>query len=1059
MLRTPSPGPPLSLDLSTIMEADNSGISKHVPVLSINATPAESRSPSPTITNPNLLRASLAASPSSSGHGDATTPDARNGDEDTSALDLCTTHIATQVIDAMRASNHTADAQEWLNSDKAIIIDGDDHPEVVDSSFSMDINLESVDPALAALLSPNSTTTAKTFIPSPQSSPTTPKSPFRAQRNRQSSSFLPRLRPPNTPSPTISVFPTTPLSTVIPSSSSAVTTPNESPVQGKGTAVNGNKGTHGSPPSSPSSPIRRSSAPTSSTPAAQRRTMAFAHPPKSFTPSSTSSFSAATAVRVFGAADKGVSGTPSGSGIGKGRTATRTLRQVILGSASDSKKSGSEAVPSSAPPLISFSSPPSPSHVAAALGRGSLDSRRSPAPREARPSLDVQRPGLETSSPRGSFEKRRVTSGSMPGKRTGLGGGNFYIPRGSTSPEREDFGTGGESSSPSPPAGGDDATSYYRPSLDSSRPSLDSTGPGSAARLRTPSLRIERSHSDNTAVHGNASNSRLSPIPSVGRVRKRSMSVQERPGRGSRVTVDRERDKGMGEFGVSRPSSSLSMGRSASSRLVGGDGPKAEWLGPRTAKAFRAAGLLDFEREREEGSDPSSTEKAFATRDRSGSAATVPSPLGNGGSSLISGGRFGSLRGTSEFGGNNSGNSGSAFGRSLSRMGLSEAGGGSAGRRGSGTFSAHGAGSGLLESPTFTVSSGSRDRDTLRSTTSTAPTSISGSFGYPGRDRGERDRDREREKEEIRELRDKHQLETGALLGALSDSQRTVRVLREENSDLRERLERLVDAEGENDDLRRVCSELRQECTDLRRECVELRREMRLGATRTPSGLGNSWSNASSSGYRTPVPVRQKQGHSGRLQAQWNRDRDDQDRLLAVPKEDQHPPILDFDEEAIEPEDNDEDDEEPPSAEPTSTHPAQRRLSTTSSIFPVLPPNMTMLLHEDATHPADLSGSNRSSLEQSHFRFAPSSHKQPQPQPPGSIAFRGMDGGGHTANMSIGSTTSISPSTANFSMATGSPGSLFLRPEHEVLLGEMESLDLGVRGGDGELVSRSPDAW
>lgn len=301
-------------------------------------------------------------------------------------------------------------------------------------------------------------------------------------------------------------------------------------------------------------------------------------------------------------------------------------------------------------------------------------------------------------------------------------------------------------------------------------------------------------------------------------------------------------------------------------------------------------------------------------------------------------------------------------------------------------------------------------------------------------------------------------METGALLSALSDSQRTVRVLREENSDLRERLERLADAEAENDDLRRVCSDLRRECTDLRRECVELRREMRLGATRTPSGLGNSWSNASSSGYRTPVPVRQKQGPSGRLQAQWNRDRDDQDRLLAVPKEDHHPPILDFDEEAIEPEEDDDDDEEPPSAESASTLPAQRRLSTTSSIFPVLPPNMTMLLHEDATHPADLSGSNRSSLEQSHLRFPPSSHHQPHPQSYGSITSRGMDSGGYTANMSIGSTASISPTTANFSMA-GSPGSLFLRPEHEVLLGEMESLDLGVRGGDGELELGNPDVW
>ena len=36
----------------------------------------------------------------------------------------------------------------------------------------------------------------------------------------------------------------------------------------------------------------------------------------------------------------------------------------------------------------------------------------------------------------------------------------------------------------------------------------------------------------------------------------------------------------------------------------------------------------------------------------------------------------------------------------------------------------------------------------------------------------------------------------------------------------------------------------------------------------------------------------------------------------------------------------------------------------------------------------------------------------------------------------------ISPTTANFSIVTGSPGSLYLRPEHEVLLGDMPSLDL-----------------
>jgi len=44
-------------------------------------------------------------------------------------------------------------------------------------------------------------------------------------------------------------------------------------------------------------------------------------------------------------------------------------------------------------------------------------------------------------------------------------------------------------------------------------------------------------------------------------------------------------------------------------------------------------------------------------------------------------------------------------------------------------------------------------------------------------------------------------------------------------------------------------------------------------------------------------------------------------------------------------------------------------------------------------------------------------------------------------------------------MVTGSPGSLFLRPEHEILLGDMESLDLGVRGDDGDIVDDNVDGW
>ena len=265
-------------------------------------------------------------------------------------------------------------------------------------------------------------------------------------------------------------------------------------------------------------------------------------------------------------------------------------------------------------------------------------------------------------------------------------------------------------------------------------------------------------------------------------------------------------------------------------------------------------------------------------RDRG--AAPSPSPLShtNGASALN---RFASLRSASEY-------NPPTHSRAHSRMAFSEVGGftasGHAGRRGSGSFSAYGGGgggdgysaTGLMESPTFTVSSSSRcrDRDTPKSSTSTIPTSVSESFGYFGRDADrtererDRDRDRDRDRAEIRELKERHGTEMAALLSALSDSQRTARVLREENFDLREKVDRLSGVHQENDRLRKACDGLESECTGLRRDYSALQREL-AGSTRPTSsmrvpGLTPSWSmsSTSSSGFRTPVP---KPGNSSPL--------------------------------------------------------------------------------------------------------------------------------------------------------------------------------------------------
>jgi hypothetical protein len=298
---------------------------------------------------------------------------------------------------------------------------------------------------------------------------------------------------------------------------------------------------------------------------------------------------------------------------------------------------------------------------------------------------------------------------------------------------------------------------------------------------------------------------------------------------------------------------------------------------------------------------------------------------------------------------------------------------------------------------------------------------VSGSsFGFLSRDR-----EKEREREEIRDLKEKHATETGALLGALSDSQRTTRVLRDEIGELRERLERFGHLEVDNDSLRRMVGELRKEVGDLRMQL--LKTGSRLG-TWGGTGAGRR------SGLSTPIPPYQKEedSWSSAINGDDNRDRDQNRGLhsgtnvLFLERDQDHEDLFHHHH------DHDRTEVSGPASSSTpapKTH--LRRFSTTSSIFPIPPSNMTMLLHDQ--------DDGASSVSMAHSRFS-------LPQSP-SMSIRSK----HNAqSTSITSMASISPTTANFSMVTGSPGSLFLRPEHEVHLGDMESLDLGVRSGEGE---------
>ncbi|KAF9526188.1 hypothetical protein CPB83DRAFT_908588 [Crepidotus variabilis] len=1163
-LRTPSPGPPLSAELSTIIEADSSGVSKHPPGTS---TPSDSRSPSP----PNgrdFLPAHLTFHKHQSSIPDARPPPNSSAathlrqlqhdlDAETSALDLSTTNVADQVRSALLAGDSSPNSvKQWRDADKAVvIIDADEHePNDLDNGVDPDasFNLDTADPELVALLTPNSlagtisnggsshspsrkTSGAHHLGPRPSTSPTTPTFPAsRLPRARQASSFLPRLQPNGSyspsPSPTTRNFSIPTPSPTTPSANAP--TPKASPARHTGPTVpfNGND-------SPPTSPISGGGAHTS-TPAATRtaKALSLAKPAtRLFTPNRSSSLSASQS-RIFGNKQDV---DPSIATPAKSRGPARTLRQVVLG-VTNSNNRESEAL-----------APPSPtettSNITSSHSRPSLDIRRQLTSsseiglgRPPSASLDIRRGG--------SFDARGAVGGSR--KRDWE-----FARQASSSPERTAglltatpltrTSTAGSldveslsGSSPSPEVPSHD--SYYRPSFDSmtsaTRPSLESnTRPGSRLRERerdrerhvTPSLRVIDASSDRISPIRDTSPLLPSPslrIPALNRSRKRSMSVQERPGQFSGLSG------GENSGGMLRPGSSLSAhggrmvrgshrGMTSSSEMdlsssVGsnsGGGPKLEWLGPRTVKAFRAAGLLDFDREKEHSSKERDRDDSPTTdrlRDRSGSISGVlaPSPLGNGangngGSLSLS--RFGSLRTTSEYNPTPS--------RAHSRMAFSEIGGSTA-RRGSeslsvfgGSASAHG--HGLMESPTFTtLSSGSRgDRDTPRSI-STAATSVSDAFGYFGRERDARDRDRDRDREELRDLRDKHGTEMAALLNALSDSQRTVRNLREENTDLRDRLEQFGRVVEENGELRRVCADLEQECLDLRGDVADMRRDMASSmrqSLRAPGLLVPSWSGSStSSGVRTPIP---KPATSSPLTMvvtpRYEDEEVEYDNTMII-----HDSI---DHEMDEQQDNYHKAFRPPSSirrsvdsktsikypsngllddhlfpSSESTPSIKRRLSSSSSIFPIPPSNMTMLLDDDVYPPAIGGDSNRSSIH-SHLRtpsLPPPTSPQSTSKTPTNTHITTPKAQSRSRSSSFSSPVtfktfaiptpfqpnkanvsgvSISPTTADFSMVTGSPRSLFLRPEHELLLGDMESLDLGARGPaiDLEIGNGRGDDW
>ena len=242
---------------------------------------------------------------------------------------------------------------------------------------------------------------------------------------------------------------------------------------------------------------------------------------------------------------------------------------------------------------------------------------------------------------------------------------------------------------------------------------------------------------------------------------------------------------------------------------------------------------------------------------------------------------------------------------------------------------------------------------------------------------------------QIQALKDKHDAQTEALLAALADSQRTCKELRAENNTLKAQVRTLEER-------------LVDAITNSRQKDKELARTIRAQLSHAPDRTGTMPSRHDTNSPHLP-----------------------------------HPPTL----------------SKPPTR--SSPSPTKRRLSACSSIFPNIPGSMSLLMAETPGSPPQ--GSLCSVLSQ-----PPSPtlvHRKPAP-PQKSPERRDLNGDGTiplptSQPIPIShkrSTSGASMATsANFSFETGSPGSLKLKPEHELLLGDMTRLSLVTGfGGDSE---------
>lgn len=268
--------------------------------------------------------------------------------------------------------------------------------------------------------------------------------------------------------------------------------------------------------------------------------------------------------------------------------------------------------------------------------------------------------------------------------------------------------------------------------------------------------------------------------------------------------------------------------------------------------------------------------------------------------------------------------------------------------------------------------------------------------------------------------KEKHTLETEALLSALADSQQTSKNLREENTQLRTRIR-----------------ELEEQVHDLAEKLDIARRTVAVPYSSPYSqhlNVSRTMLNAHSSRPGSTEPSLNLPKRHARIQSfvpsQRSSSTEEVDTLVATSGREFNTNYL-----------------ASPSAVSQVDQNIRKRSSVASSIFPVPPSNMTMLLHED--------GENYPS-ETMTYHSNTQTHSSPAASPRFSTQLLSMHSRGqdpsqsrsrHSTRPSVSSVGSATSTNADLALPS-SPGSLHLNPGHEKHLGDMMSLDLSIVDSD-----------